>query len=586
MALVASCPQCEHDLFVPEGTDAGTWATCPVCRAFFEIKDVKSRDVPAMLLVDSDVEAANRPTAPALEDISSLATWTSESQTDAPNDVVGQELPSDSTPRAEDDASFEPAGLETHEAAAERIDKWFRSAKTAVDFPPVEIAPADQGETEPIHPADRAAADAASDRGDATAGMAGFSSDFDLEQPTELPHNAAAWDDSQHMERLLAGLQDRPIDTFHEAGHNATSPDDDDREPASTWSPEESLTMSPRSGEPRRKRSLARTMIVTVFGGVVGLALGYYVLLWIRGPEIDFLDLAKYLPKSSLPASFHSATTRSSDESAPNAAENLADTDTGAAAKAADARPEQQAAFNQPVALPKDTNNAVEHMTSPPAKDFAATHEPAVLEAPTAKALAEDASRESVHVANAPSFTAAELTAALQAARAAQPGLVNGNFSDGDDVKNTKGKSYKVVADLAQKATFAQDGNSSVDSAKTDQEAIAFFRQMLFNRHTSEEIAQIAPMWISSPHRKIGGVFFAGSVTHIDIMGSVVEYRVELQGGPAMVVLVPYTGGSVGGPLRPVGVAGWIVDKPAERVKGYTGTAPQAVFAKSLISLE
>ncbi len=587
MARVASCPQCEHDLFVPEGTDTGAWATCPVCRAFFEIKDVKSRDVPAMLLVDSDMEAANRQTAPTLADLSSLATWTSEPHTDVPSEVVNQDPPSDSTSPAEDVPSYKPAGRETHEAAAERIDQWFRSAKTAADFPPVEIATADQGGSERIDSADRAAADAAIGLGDPKAGMAGFNSDLELEQPTELPPSAAPWDDSQHMERLLAGLQDQPIDTFHATGHDATPPDYDDRsEPASTWSPEEPLTMTSRSGESRRKRSLVRTMLVTVFGGVVGLALGYYALLWIRGPEIDFLDLAKYLPKSALPASFNSATTRSPEASSSNAVENLANLDAEPAAKTPDARPEKQAAFNQPVAPPKDTDDAIEHKPSPPAKDVAATHEPAVLEAPTAKALTGDASRETVHIANAPSFTTAELVAALQAARQAQPGLVNGNFSDGNDVKSTKGKSYMVLADLAQKATFAEQVAASPGIANTIQEIDAFFRQTLSNRHTAEELVQIVPMWIASPHRKSGGIFFAGSVSHIDVRGSMVEYRVELNGGPALIVLAPSTGGSISGPQRPVGVVGWIVDHPAEKIKGYTGEAPQAVFAKRLLSLE
>ena len=41
----------------------------------------------------------------------------------------------------------------------------------------------------------------------------------------------------------------------------------------------------------------------------MGLGLGYYALLWLgpvlhRGKEIDFLEVAQYLPKSMLPPAF------------------------------------------------------------------------------------------------------------------------------------------------------------------------------------------------------------------------------------------------------------------------------------------
>ena len=38
MAQVANCPQCEHELLVPDGTVAGSWSRCPNCRAFFQLE--------------------------------------------------------------------------------------------------------------------------------------------------------------------------------------------------------------------------------------------------------------------------------------------------------------------------------------------------------------------------------------------------------------------------------------------------------------------------------------------------------------------------------------------------------------------
>jgi len=83
-------------------------------------------------------------------------------------------------------------------------------------------------------------------------------------------------------------------------------------------------------------------------------------------------------------------------------------------------------------------------------------------------------------------------------------------------------------------------------------------------------------------------VFFAGSVKHIDIPGSVIEYTVELNGGPSVIVVVPVTdrSESIGGPKGPVAVFGSIIDKPSSDVPGYIGKAPQVVYAKKLIPLE
>jgi hypothetical protein len=44
-------------------------------------------------------------------------------------------------------------------------------------------------------------------------------------------------------------------------------------------------------------------MIGIVGGGVIGVLLGAYGLLWILGPEGDLLGLAKWLPDLALPPS-------------------------------------------------------------------------------------------------------------------------------------------------------------------------------------------------------------------------------------------------------------------------------------------
>ena len=133
----------------------------------------------------------------------------------------------------------------------------------------------------------------------------------------------------------------------------------------------------------------------------------------------------------------------------------------------------------------------------------------------------------------------------------------------------------RVVADAA-------------DAKNAEEQADGFFRKLLSNAHTRDEIAQIAPKWMTHPKRPQNGVFLGGNVKHVDVQGSVVEYTVELSGGPSVVVVVPVTdkSASIAGPQGPVAVFGSIIDKPSEEVPGYIGKAPQVVFAHKLLPLE
>jgi hypothetical protein len=371
---------------------------------------------------------------------------------------------------------------------------------------------------------------------------------------------------------------------------------------AEAWAPDPSMQVMPGVGEPRRKRSIVRTMLFTVFGGVVGLALGYYALLWLRGPEVDFLEVAKYLPKAALPPSFQTTANKPAVRPAPSMIDDLAaaekknepapETKEQPAATeppaAKEAPAEKQAAFTTPAEPPKTAAPTDDRYATPPAKAEApaAPHEPAPLEAPPAKSLAESGPKSwPIKISGAPSFTTDELAASLQGAKDARPALVTGNFNDGNEVKRAKGASYAAMADLAQKSLFV--GSSLADANKLTEQVDNLFRTTLLDAHTRDEVAQIAPMWIASTHRKHGGVFFAGSVTHQEAKGSVVECTVDLGGGKSLVVLTsPAAVQQLAASAKPVGVVGFIVDKPTEKVQGYTGTAAQAVYAPGLLSLE
>jgi hypothetical protein len=676
MPQLAKCPQCEHDLLAPEDVVAGAWVRCPSCWSFFQMKDATTRELPTLEVIEPNTHPGKdqRPSAPTVDDFSSTATWSGDAKDHhEPLDLdevepaepklarelhateqETEEMPNVLEPklmRDEDthpieshlldepttiplkpvlqpplDAHIEPlklAGidepaethatpLETPEEAAQRIDAWFRSAKTLEDVPPVpDMSPIDEAafdepsEIEENSPAaDSATTNATIELGSTGIGELALSDDFELEHSAEsTPEAVAPWDDSHHMDQLLAEIQDQPpqdedeldvAEAVEEKDHDAI---DEPNDPVAEWMPEESLAIKP-TGSQQRSKSLVRTLVLPAVCGLLGLGFGYYVLLWLRGPQIDFLDAAKYLPKAMLPASFapHQLaaapilpaqgdnTTAQSPANDGNAAPD--DTaKTADAAKPNETPAEKQASFTEPASANKtqsadgDRYGAAAPPTDKPAEPAAFSPQPAAPVNDNTPAPTTDA----VRIAGAPSFTASDLAAALVSAKDAEPGLVNGNLSDGREVARTKGFSYSILADLAQKTTFVDP--SAADADKLQQDADNVFRTTLSTQHARDEVAQIVPKWIASPNRRQGGVFVTGTVVGRDKQGSVVEGSVDMGSGQPLPVLLP-PALAAKQPSGPVAVVGFIVDKPAEHITGYTGSAPQAVFATRLIPLQ
>ncbi|MEX0611914.1 MAG: hypothetical protein WD229_07320, partial [Pirellulales bacterium] len=465
----------------------------------------------------------------------------------------------------------QPQSNDNLTAAAERIDEWFRSAKTLPDSPPIVT-----NGPEP----------------DAVPDLGSFG-DISSESQASKPANIATWDDPRHMESLLADVEARPADKSN-AASETIAPDEHPGYAdtiAATTTADVPMFAKSTNGKARRKRSPVRTLAITAIAGVVGLALGYYALLWLRGPTGDFLNLARYLPQVILPAELQAhpgqleavapATADVAAEPPMSARESPAETTVSPAeVQAAHTTTDEPPAKSQPV---DDRYGSETATAESPAE------EPATLDVPAAAPLADDsATADSAGVTNAPSFTADELAAALQAAKEAQPSLVAGKLDDGREVQRAKGYSYSLMADLAQKATFVDPSSASESVATSQQAADELFRQTLSNAHTRSEVALILPKWIGSPHRKHGGVFFAASLTNPQNAGSVIECNASLETGQSsFTILVPATlADRLGDSSRPLGIVGWIVDKPAEHVTGYTGQAPQAVWATTLIPLE
>src|SRR4051812_7742272 len=319
MARVASCPQCEHELLVPDDAEPSALVKCPECRAFFELQHAESRELPAALIVQShsapsvpSVELNEPSKLPGLDEFPALASLKGDLEPLAEEalkdesgdadilDFADEEPTADhgsatlQAPRLVDDPqeSSRQPGTESHEEAAQRIDQWFRSAKTLSDVPPLEESElAGESSHEMLEPTTHSTGGETIDLTSDKAALADNVSDFKIETPSASPthastDDAAPWDDSQHMDRLLADLELQPIDTHEPEAmdHELTAEAHEEQEhfqPASDWTPDESLAIPTAPDQPERKRSIARTLVVSAFGGIIGLGLGYYALLWM-----------------------------------------------------------------------------------------------------------------------------------------------------------------------------------------------------------------------------------------------------------------------------------------------------------------
>ena len=368
------------------------------------------------------------------------------------------------------------------EEATDRIDKWFRETKSQVETPSAAVG--DNQESADVD-------------------------DIPIEQPPELPENQPAWDESHHIERLLADAESANAtnasneNQFPDEGDAAHSDDEPAQiGPQGQQAAEKPEFFIPPGRLPRRKKSLLRTLATTATSGIVGLALGYYALLWILGPTGDFLNIAHNLPSAVLPAEFQSELATRPVESRPAEPTN----ETFAAASEETNAPDTAEQTSYTAAADDRYGTTTEPSS-------AGDQPPMPFEEATAAPLSHGDEPGIGRIANAPSYSADELAVALQAAQEEQPKLMAGSLDDGADVRRAKGFGYLRLCDLAQKLAFVDTATRAdyANALVTDAERL--LQQTLADEHTRGEVARIVPMWIDSPHRKHGGVFFAGSST-------------------------------------------------------------------------
>jgi hypothetical protein len=351
------------------------------------------------------------------------------------------------------------------------------------------------------------------------------------------------------------------------------------QEPEPVVGPSEPFVL-PKLPRTKKKRSVVRTLVGLATSSVVGLTLGYLALLYLRGPELDFLHVAQYMPSAILPNAFHSEPTQLAQATEPPAPSVEAAAEVEAVADEVESE-------NVPASYVEESPAAPVPLSTIVADDDryggASSPSPSPLEEPAATPITTAAAPLPLR---GPTYSIEQLQTALDAGEQAKSGLVTGDLSDAA-VRRTKGMSYAKLCDLAQALVFLDRSSATDRNEELKQQANGLFGEILADARVRDEVNRIASIWIVSPHRRHGGVFLSGKLGGGQIAGDVYEYQLADAKGDTMVLLMQEPlDPLVDGTNLPLGIVGTIVDQPAEEIDGYRGTASRAIWVDSTIPLE
>jgi hypothetical protein len=575
MASVAICPHCYLQLVVPDGVESDERVECPTCAKEFGLDQAVLRAIP-------EVVRRSRAAAPPIEETIEEPVAVEEAIADV---VEVEEIVSEADGQREADvieeikarieAEIDENGLQPGTNSLLPLE--LSSEKSVESSPVVEQAEAESGvapepvESQVARPASTTLADLMLPREerevreeeiDAAPGPS-----FELPNVPLVPTNGATVQVDPSMSFGPAAETEFELHDVDFAAIPANEPVFSEPEAAAMPAAPFVLPRIPRA---RKKRSVIRTLVGTALGSVAGLSLGYFILLYLLGPEGDLLHVAKYLPSAVLPKSFGNNSTQIAE-----AVTNPTNTD-------------REESANVPAGYSEDTKAPAETAAYESANDDRFGTEPSPLDEPAAEPIADETPSTAFAPlpVRGPTFTVQQLAAAFEAGKAAQAGLVTGDLSD-PAIRRTKGMCYAKLCDLAEALTFVDRSSPSVESEQAVDDADRLFRETLADAHTRSEVARIAQIWIASPHRGHGGIFLAGNLSGGQIAGEVYEYQLaDVDGGRLTLLMQEPVDPLVEGSGRPVGIVGSIVENPAEEVAGYHGTAKRAIWVARAIPLD
>ena len=596
MSAVRSCPKCSSRVAAPWGAADEQWVRCPICGAEYRVGDVLEFDPPALVLIDEPVVPAEGKlpqwaamAAPAADyKIALPATEVAAPTGDLPEvellvpppTALGEAVTSDQTGDDTEVITFDDSLL---------LD---------------ESTDASPGQTPPNLPAALPLAAPLSEDDFFKVISAGDTANGTEETVSELD-----WPEDDNLEPYqIDDDATDPVESTAELNADADQFAPSQEQVAVFDSA--SVTDKARSsdfGLPPRRRSRRGSPVMMlvgyVGGGVLGLAIGYAILMW--GFSKDPFDLGPKLPGLLVPAALRSANTPRVVQYAPSTEDTPSDPEPNAA------DPNDQDPLFPPIE-PAPTNGAASNSTPDTATktddatesqaDTASTQEPSANTAPTEAAPTEVAPAQSSQAtaitALLPTGDAQELGPIakrhylvddlLGAVRAAQPTTEAAVTLPRDAPQPRKlevnGAYYTNLSKIAEALTHLDANADPAAREKALDAAIAAFLDAAPTSQQLAELGKLGGYWFANPRGN--GIVLAGTVKDAKPAGKLYESTVEPLGGRSgdnraitVVSPAPLTDDS----NRVVLVAGTIVDRPAENLRGYQGAAKRVVWGAMAI---
>jgi hypothetical protein len=369
---------------------------------------------------------------------------------------------------------------------------------------------------------------------------------------------------------------------------------------------------------PKRKKSIVFELVKILVGGLVGLTVGYAVLLW--GFKIDPLGFAKMLPASILPEKLK-ATSSLANRPVPNTdvAQNN-QPDTPAVQPDTTTPPADGATTAPPADMPNSADGATPTQPQPaggesttptvPAPDTRMNNVPAPAGTPSTTAptaqpadpfgppagLTEGFPPLPAAVTTPPMpepegpktdkpSTLGEVSQAMMAAdksfRALESAPADLPFAD----LNVLRKNYYIsLATLAESITLLrpQDVGDHDQSARSA--AAGWLSDIAANQSKLDELGNLAGAWIDSPKRTQDGIVLAGTVQEIQPIGKQFRTLVKLFRRDTVLPVITSEKPSLANGDAAV-VLGTIVKDPAQNLRHFEGTDDRVVWGAVVIGV-
>lgn len=323
-------------------------------------------------------------------------------------------------------------------------------------------------------------------------------------------------------------------------------------------------------------------LVALVLGGVMGLSIGYYALLWIGGRDKDFLNVADKLPSWAVPKkvrrwdafpSGREASGRSLGDLL-NAPDTPAQPSTPGASNSAGVRATE---FDG-----KGVDLAVDFHPGP--RNFIPYNAAQLSQAisDVDQLLGCDHCGSTGFIVRTVSVKEEKKEPASRQADAKTiktAKKIPCEECHGKPTGRITPEVYEKLCKLAETVCFAKIGDEDPNLPALRQSVLSVVGKAGSDNSKTQVIGRLAGYLLENGHREQNGIVLAGKLQEVVREGELFRLRIVLFGVPKTVTVVSHL--MPNPPLKPqdrVIILGSIVDDPANNLAGYSGQLPQIVW--------